>query len=83
MKRQRKQRSNRQYPLDHRKSKGIAKKKKSTSASLTKLKSLIVWITIEYYLVIKNSEIMSFTIWVDAEVLMLSEVGRQGKRNII
>ena len=43
-KRQRNQRLNCQYPLDHRKSKGIPEKI-STSASLTKLKPLTVWIT--------------------------------------
>ena len=40
--RERNQRSNCQHPLDHRKSKRIPEK---TSASLTKLKPLIVWIT--------------------------------------
>ena len=44
-KRQRNQRSNCQYPLDHRKSKRIPEKA-STSALLTTLKSLTVWITI-------------------------------------
>ena len=40
------QRSNCQHPLDHRKSKRIQEKKKSsTSASLTMLKPLTVWIT--------------------------------------
>ena len=34
-----------QHSLDHRKSKGISEKKKSTSASLTRLKHLIVRIT--------------------------------------
>ena len=43
-KRQRNQRSNCQYPLDHRESKGIPGKT-STSASLNTLKPLIVWIT--------------------------------------
>ena len=43
---QRKQRSNCQHTLDDRKSKGIKKKKKTwTSASLTTLKPLSVWIT--------------------------------------
>ena len=42
LKRQRKQRSNCQHSLGHRESKG---KKKSTSASLTTLKLLTVWIT--------------------------------------
>ena len=41
-KKQRSQRSNCQHPLDHRKSKGIPQK--STSASLTTLKPLTVWI---------------------------------------
>ena len=43
-KRQRNQKSNCQHMLDHRKSKGIPKKI-STSASLTMLKALTVWIT--------------------------------------
>ena len=43
-KRQRNQRSNCQHPLDHRKTKGIPEKT-STSASLTMLKPLTVWIT--------------------------------------
>jgi len=43
---ERNQRSNCQSLLDHRKSKGIPKKKKtSTSASLTMLKFFTVWIT--------------------------------------
>ena len=42
LERQRNQRSHCQYTLDHRKSKGIAEKQ---SASLTKLKTLSVWIT--------------------------------------
>ena len=43
---QRNQRSNCQHLLDHRKRKGISeKKKKNTSASLTMLKPLTVWIT--------------------------------------
>ena len=41
----RNQRSNCQHMLDYRKSKGIPKKKKSSSASLTILKPLTVWIT--------------------------------------
>ena len=43
-KRQRNQRSNCQHQLDHRESKGIPEKT-STSASLTMLKPLTVWIT--------------------------------------
>ena len=43
-KRQRNQRSNCQHPLDHRKSKGIPQKT-STSASLSTLRPLMVWIT--------------------------------------
>ena len=47
LKRQRKLKSNCQHPLDHRKSKGSPKKKKTkTSASFTMLKPLTVWITI-------------------------------------
>ena len=46
-KRQRNQRSNCQHQLDHRESKGIPEKT-STSASLTMLKLLTVWITTNY-----------------------------------
>ena len=39
--------------------------------------------TMEYYLVIKKSEIMSFaTTWMDLEIIILSEVS-QTKKNII
>ena len=49
-KRQRNQKSNYQHPLNHRKSNSLplewnSKKKNSTSASMTTLKSLTVWIT--------------------------------------
>ena len=51
---QRKQRSNRQHLLGHRKSKGIAKK--STSASLTTLKPLTVWIKTSCEIFLKRRE---------------------------
>ena len=51
---QRKQRSNCQHQLGHRKSKEIAKK--STSASLTMLKPLTVWITASCEIFLKRRE---------------------------
>ena len=54
-KRQRKQRSNYQHPLDHRKSKRIPEKK-STSASLTTLNPLTVWITTNCVKIFKTWE---------------------------
>ena len=56
-KRLRNQRSNCHNPLDHRKSKGMQKKKKiSTSVSLTTLKPLTVWIT-RNWKILKEMEI--------------------------
>ena len=47
---------------------------------MTKLKSLIVWITIEYYSVIKNNEIMSFAItWIQPEIIILSDISQKEK----
>ena len=56
-KRQRNQRENCQYLLDHRESKRIPGKKKKTftSASLTMLKSLIVWITTNLWKILKET----------------------------
>ena len=54
-KKQRNQRSNCQHTLDHRKSKGIPEKT-STSASLTTLKALTVWITTNCGEYLKNQE---------------------------
>ena len=40
--------------------------------------------TMEYYLAIKNNEIMPFVAtWVDLEIVILSEVSQKEKTNII
>ena len=40
--------------------------------------------TMEYYSAIKRNEIMPFAvIWVDLEIVILSEVSQQRRRNIV